>query len=203
MATEAVIKQNSNVRVTVSNKTKLYTIRLLSNIGATFSIDINGSIKVGQSSNMTYSYDTWCLLQKEIEEGRRYMARVKLTGGFGKIESVKTIKPSALKPNCVYRDIKGRYIFYLGTGYFTGSLQCCNRIGAKECWGIFESLDDISDIYLPNNINNCELYLGSCKIKFEHYTTKPSKIVELVKEYPLEINTYITSNRGIFGLGRM
>lgn len=187
---QKIIKQTDEVSVTIDTFKNTYTIRLSGYTGATFIIDLSGHLTIGQSSRMTYDWNTWLLLQNEIIAGRQYMAGIKLAGGFPmEVAKQDTIKPKDYKPNCIYRDIKGRIILYLGKGHFLESddTRGYNRVDCHYGYAI-----------LPNNPDVLKYmrYDGFCAvfppthINFDHYTGKPAKLVEEIKQLPQTINKW-------------
>lgn len=185
---QVILKHNGRVSITLDDASNTYTIRIRDCTGAVFTLNLNGDLFLGQNSVLKYSKETWDLLQSEIAEARLYLAKARLAGGMSLAKSNKTryVSPNSIKPNSLCLDINGRYILYIGEldeKFFKDKV-----VINKEYWGILKIKGSIDSNYsnFINSNNGNEIY---CKynIYFNCYKSKPTKIVKVITEFPIDI----------------
>lgn len=184
-----LLKNNDILNVTVNDK-EGYIIRLNKYNGATFTVDINGKVMVGQSGRMVYEYDDLHVLMKEVDEGRLYMARIKLSGGFpqAKAKKCKFIRYDDLTPFSVYEDENGRLILWFGQGSYkkiwgTG-LSANNRLDCHYLYGVCKDKSVLKDGRLVVDTTNGILLVNTLGFSVESYATKPRKLIQKLVSFP-------------------
>lgn len=179
---ETIIKQNDFVTCSI-DVNRGYIIRLRAYQGATFTVKMDLSIEIGQSSRMSYDKDIWNLLLQELEVGKKYMIKVNLAGGFPKDFTSKkncsTIKPSQYIDNSLYVDSKGRTIFYIGKA------EILDRFGNREgCTYLYAVINNLHDIKVMNG--KIHIYVENV-LNIDSYVGKPSKLTKLLQSFPRDI----------------
>lgn len=192
-----MLKQNADVNVEVNDK-GLYTIRLNNHVGATFTIDLNLRVSIGQSSRMSYSFEDLQLLTRELEEGKQFMLRAKMTGMPSK-KKPKYIKPSEYKNFTVYMDEKGRFIFYVGNGTYKspkGYEHPSNRLDCHELYGICSNPNVLKDgSFMYNEMNRLIIFTGHDTFCMDSYSGKPRKLVQEIVSYEGKVDSLLHRSR--------
>ena len=180
----SVIKNNDDVIVTLEEH-KGYVIRLHGKHGATFTIDEDLNVIIGESSRMTYSDKTWNLLNREISDGKDYMRALKEND-----EQHPSIKPvyistKNIKPNTFYENEKCQIIFFIGAGRFRDGLG--NRSGCKHLTAKFAA-NSVLNYYQDGDaiIVQYDRHKTYCDV--DHYVTKPTKLVKELASFPINID---------------
>lgn len=185
-----IIKNTENVLVTLENIG--YVIRLKNHQGATFTIDENMNVIIGQNTIKCYSERDWKLINKEIEYGKEYMAAVK---GQTLIKKPAYISSKNLVNNTMYVDDKGKAILFIGEGRFANGMTVRNREGCKYLCIKFQDVTKVLESYCNGGIifltYNDEHNL--CII--DSYATKPVHLVKEIIAFPSYINTFVISNQ--------
>ena len=138
---------------------------------------------------MAYDYNDLCAMMNEVEEGRVYMARVKLSGGYPQVEkgSSKYIRYKDLSPFCVYEDESGRLILWFGYGKYHyisgGGLRATNRLDCPYLYGICKDKSVLQDGRLSVDTVNKILMLNFTGFTVDSYATKPRKLVRKVASF--------------------
>lgn len=181
---EVIIRNNDFCMVSLNEK-EGYIIRLHDYQGATFTVTKEGTIRVGQSSRMYYSVDTWNRLQQEILEGCQYMSKVIMLGTWGTIfrpSKKDHILPRDYIPGAIYKDYKDRTVLWLGEGYLTrGGCFGQNREGCKYLCGIAGTNFNLQGVTVQGDI--CYINATSPDwgdLRVDSRATKPSKLVKCI-----------------------
>lgn len=173
---EVLVKDTPFCRCSVKPGTG-YIIRLKEYKGALFAVDENGEISVSQSSKFSYEFNDWVALQKEIDEGYKYMAKVIMLGGYGKIEKPEYIKPSKLVDGGIYRISTGNYYLWVGKAQLMKNSRGFSSNRERSPYVVAEFGD-----YRPmvQGVQNGCLYVQAEHVWLDSRVTKLSKIVEEV-----------------------
>lgn len=183
------LEPNGNIRAEVQ-KGVGYTIRHTNCVGATFTVDEELHIIIGQSGRKHYTFDEWKEINTALNVALSYMSKVRVLGcyPFEHDDSYKnsntTIKPKDYKKCCMYLDDKGRAILYIGKAIILKNRYgfSCNRENSPYVCGFFNANSVLGMKTVGSTINILCKEDTSDYIEFDSRVNKPRGLIKLLYE---------------------
>lgn len=187
---EVLLKTTSFCRVTL-DKDVGYIIRPINVRGAVIAVNLDGNIQIGQSQNTCYPREVWFEVQKEIQCGITYMAKVRMIGWNEKLfVATKHIPIKSYTNNTIYEKSDGDFVWYIGEGYlerFMGGNSCGSSEGGGIMYANFPHVDIlgytmVNDILILQTSDNNFVY---DVIYFRTRKTEPRDFVRKLCCFPV------------------